>query len=365
MYTFDVLKAVFELPQGGTVESFSYEGKNVVVTGGASFIGSHLVEELVGLGSNVTVIDDLSSGTMQNIHTVMEKIKFINGDLRDQKIAQHSFHGANVVFHLANIHGGRGFIESHPGEISQNFLIDGNVFMAAKENGVDRICYTSSACVYPTNLQTLESKDSTRYLSEEMADPFIEGGANADGVYGWAKFMGELQLKSYHEQFGLKGVSCRLFTVYGPRENESHAIIAFIAKALLKQSPFEIWGSGKQDRNFTYVADVVEGLLKATASITDGSSINIGTDEITTILDAAKIVCKIVGHDPGSYFFDVSKPEGVAARAASVEKSIEKLKWKPDTKFEDGIKETIDWYSSTVNLKELTTSLERKLMERG
>jgi UDP-glucose 4-epimerase len=365
MYTLYAFKRVFGMPQGGTMEAFSYEGKCVVVTGGASFIGSHLVEELVRLGSSVTVVDDLSSGTMQNLHGVMEKIEFINGDLRDQKIAQQSFRGADIVFHLANIHGGRGFIESHPGEISQNFLIDGNVFLAAKENGIDRICYTSSACVYPTNLQTLDSKDSTRYLSEEMADPFVVGGANADGVYGWAKFMGELQLKSYQEQFGLKGVSCRLFTVYGPRENESHAIIAFIAKALLKQSPFEIWGSGKQDRNFTYVADVVEGLLKATALITDGSSVNIGTDEITTIIDAAKIVCKIVGHDPSSFFFDVSKPEGVAARAASVEKSLEKLKWKPVTKFEEGIKETIEWYASTVNLKELTGSLERKLMERG
>jgi UDP-glucose 4-epimerase len=347
------------------MESFSYEGKNVVVTGGASFIGSHLVEELVKLGSIVKVVDDLSSGTIQNLNGVIDEIEFINGDLRDQKIAQESFRGASIVFHLANIHGGRGFIESHPGEIAQNFLIDGNVFLAAKENGVDRICYTSSACVYPTNLQTLDSKDSTRYLSEDMANPFVEGGANADGVYGWAKFMGELQLKSYHEQFGLKGVSCRLFTVYGPRENESHAIIAFIAKALLKQTPFEIWGSGKQDRNFTYVADVVAGLVKATAVVTDGSSINIGTDEITTILDAAKIVCKIVGHDPGSFFFDESKPEGVAARAASIEKSLKILKWKPDTKFEVGIKETIDWYSSTVNLKELRTSLERKLMERG
>jgi nucleoside-diphosphate-sugar epimerase len=347
------------------MKNYSYEGKRVVVTGGASFIGSHLVEQLVELGSEVVVVDDLSSGTMANLSKVSQSIDFVNADLRDQMAAFKSVENAEIVFHLANIHGGRGFIESHPGEISQNFLIDGNVFLAAKEAGVERVCYTSSACVYPTGLQTLDSKSTSRYLSEEMADPFLEGGANADGVYGWAKFMGELALKSYYDQFGLKGVSCRLFTVYGPRENESHAIIAFIAKALLKQEPFEIWGSGKQDRNFTYVDDVVQGLLLATEKITDASSINIGTDEITTVYDAAQMVCEIVGHNPKEYFFDISKPEGVAARAASTKKSMEVLGWAPATKFADGIRETINWYSKKIDLNDLKSSLDRKLMERG
>jgi UDP-glucose 4-epimerase len=347
------------------MNAFEFKGKNIVVTGGASFIGSHLVEKLVSLGSSVTVVDDLSSGLEVNLSTVKGQVNFINADLRDQSVAQNSLKGADVVFHLANIHGGRGFIESHPGEIAQNFLIDGNVFYAAQKNNVDRVCFASSACVYPTDLQTLDAKSKSRYLSEEMADPFLIGGANADGVYGWAKFMGELALKSYFEQFGLKGVSCRLFTVYGPRENESHAIIAFIAKALLRQDPFEIWGSGKQDRNFTYVSDVVDGLILAAATITDASSINIGTDEITTIVDAAKVICDIVGYEPSSFFFDTSKPEGVTARAASVENSKNILNWQPRVSFAEGIKETIDWYASTVDLDDLRDTFQRKLLERG
>jgi len=344
---------------------FQFEGKKVLVTGGASFIGSHLVEKLVLMNAQVTVVDDLSSGALENLSVVEDKIRFIRGDLRDSSVALEVCEGMDVIFHLANIHGGRGFIESHPAEISQNFLIDGNIFFAAQQNNVDRICYTSSACVYPTNLQTLDSKETIRYLSEEMADPFLIGGANADGVYGWAKFMGELQLRSYHQQFDLKGVSCRLFTVYGPRENESHAIIAFIAKALLKQDPFEIWGSGKQDRNFTYVNDVVDGLILATKQITDGSAINIGTDEITTIFEAVKKVCEIVGHNPVDFYCDTTKPEGVAARAASVDKSLKILNWKPIVTFSEGISETIEWYSQKVNLVELKDSLERKLVERG
>lgn len=342
-----------------------YSNRKVVVTGGASFIGSHLAEKLFTLGANVTVVDDLSSGNLDNLASIQNEINFIHGDLRQQSVAVESLLGAEIVFHLANIHGGRGFIESHPGEISQNFLIDGNVLLAAKINNVQRFCYASSACVYPTNIQSKEASTDFRFLSEDMADPFKIGGANSDGVYGWAKFMGELALSSYVEQFGLKGVSCRLFTVYGPRENESHAIIAFIAKALLKQDPYEIWGSGTQDRNFTYVSDVVDGMLLACEKITDGSPINIGTDEITKISDAARIVCEIVGHEPKQYFFDRSKPEGVAARASSLVNCEKFLNWRPKTQFAVGIKDTIDWYASYADLQELSENLSRKLTERG
>jgi nucleoside-diphosphate-sugar epimerase len=197
-----------------------------------------------------------------------------------------------------------------------------------------------------------------------MADPFKEGAALADGEYGWAKFMGEMALKAYNKQYNLKGVSCRLFTVYGPRENESHAIIAFIAKALLNQDPFEIWGTGNQDRNFTYVDDIVDGLLLASEKITDCSSINIGTDEITKIIDAVKVVCDIVGHSPSEFFCDTSKPEGVHARAASIENQEKILNFSPKTQFKDGIKKTIDWYKDKIDLEEVKKNLETKLFER-
>ena len=341
-----------------------YADKNVLVTGGASFIGSHLVEQLVELGAKVTVIDDLSSGTEANLKNVESSIEFINADLRLQETASKHFNKKKIIFHLANIHGGRGFIETHPGEISQNFLIDGNVFYAAKNSNVENICYASSACVYPTYLQEHNPTEENRYLREDMANPFKIGGANSDGVYGWAKFMGELALKSYHEQFGLKGVSCRLFTVYGPRENESHAIIAFIARALLKQDPYVIWGSGQQDRNFTYVDDVVEGMLRATSQIQDCSPINIGTSEITKIIDAVKMVCKITNFNPTEFFCDLSKPEGVAARAASTQLQLEKLDWEPTTTFTTGISKTIKWYSENTDILKLEADFDRRLMER-
>jgi nucleoside-diphosphate-sugar epimerase len=341
-----------------------YRDKKVLVTGGASFIGSHLVDELVRHGANVTVVDDLSSGRLENLHESGDKIEIIRGDLRDQAVADEATKNKQVVFHLANIHGGRGFIETHPGELVQNFLIDGNVFYSSYRNQVERVCFTSSACAYPTTLQTADTLKQVRYLSEEMADPFKEGAALADGEYGWAKFMGEMSLKAYNKQFGLKGVSCRLFTVYGPRENESHAIIAFIGKALLAQDPFEIWGTGQQDRNFTYVDDIVQGLMLAAERISDCRSVNIGTDEITKIIDAAKLVCELVGHTPSRFFCDTSKPEGVYARAASTKNQEAWLAWRPAVTFRQGIRKTIEWYKKRVDIDALRRDLDRRLFER-
>ena len=130
-----------------------FKNKRVLVTGGCCFIGSFLVESLLADGAHVTVVDDLSSGKLENLSAVEGQIEFIMGDLRDASVARQVTANKDIVFHLANIHGGRGFIETHPGEISQNFLIDGNVFYYSHLNNVDRVVYTSSACAYPTNLQ--------------------------------------------------------------------------------------------------------------------------------------------------------------------------------------------------------------------
>jgi len=341
-----------------------YKDKRVLVTGGCCFIGSFLVESLLADGAIVTVVDDLSSGKLENLEQVRDKVEFVLGDLRDAQVAQRVTKDKDIVFHLANIHGGRGFIETHPGEISQNFLIDGNVFYYSHLNNVDRIVYTSSACAYPTNLQA-EGPQQQRYLSEEMADPFKEGCALADGEYGWAKFMGEMALKGYNKQFGTKGVSCRLFTVYGPRENESHAIIAFIAKAMIQQNPYEVWGTGQQDRNFTYVSDIVEGLKLAAEKITDCRSINIGTSEITKIADAVKTVCEIMNFTPSEgFFFDTTKPEGVHARAAATANQELWLGWQPKVSFREGITKTIEWYQANRNAEELQQDFQKKLFER-
>jgi nucleoside-diphosphate-sugar epimerase len=323
-----------------------YKAVRTLVTGGCSFIGSHLAERLVALGAKVTIVDDLSSGSLENIASIRDRITFIEGDLRNFEVAREATAKQSLVFHLASIHGGRGFIETHPADVSQSMVIDGSIYRACSLSGVKHICYASSACVYPTNLQMPGSASFVRFLEEDMADPFRPGCALADKEYGWGKLMGEMVLKAFHAQYKIKGVCCRLFTAYGPRENESHAVIALIARALMRQDPFVIWGSGNQERNFTFVDDVVEGCLRSAVCIEDGSAINIGTDEVVSVFSAAKTICSSVGHHPSEYAFDTSMPQGPIARAASVALQRKILHWSPTVSFETGIRSTIDWYRS-------------------
>jgi len=171
-------------------------------------------------------------------------------------------------------------------------ILDQLVFEETNKAGIDRICFASSACVYPTHLQ--DNEGSTYLLKESDADPFVYGKADADLEYGWAKLMGEMALSAYHRQYGMKTSSVRIFTAYGPRENETHAIIALIAKAFIKMDPYEIWGTGDQDRNFTYVQDIVDAMMLSCEKIEDGSPINAGRSDRITMNETAERIFNIM-----------------------------------------------------------------------
>ena len=130
--------------------------KNVLVTGGASFIGSHLVDSLIGRGAHVRVVDNLSSGLSENLRTPMEKgwIDFTQADLLDPQVADKAVQNINVVFHNAADHGGRGYIDLHQVNCSTNMLLDGTIFRSAERAGVEKVIFASSGCVYPEDLQT-------------------------------------------------------------------------------------------------------------------------------------------------------------------------------------------------------------------
>jgi nucleoside-diphosphate-sugar epimerase len=343
-----------------------WKNKRVLVTGGASFISSHLVEKLVKLGADVLVADNLSSGKKENLNDVSPQITLHVGDLRDRSFADFVMKNVDIIFHMAACHGGRGYIATHPADCSSNMVLDGIVFDAANKAGVERVCFASSACVYPKSLQSRERNlgDNRILLSEDMANPFVESKAFADEEYGWAKLMGEMVLKAYHKQYGLKGVSCRIFTAYGPRENETHAVIALLAKAFVQMDPYEVWGTGEQDRNFTYVEDTVEGLIRATARIEDVSPINIGTSEHIKIKDVVSKIFEYTGFRPKKVFFDTSKPEGVFSRAADLTRVRKLLNWEPEVSFDDGLKRTIEWYRSITDKNEVSKRLHTLLFER-
>jgi UDP-glucose 4-epimerase len=349
-----------------------WRNKIVLVTGGASFIGSHLVDSLLKKGAIVRVADDFSSGKLSNLEYPLKKessgvwtfgdLSIWQGDLKDKTFAKSVMDEVDIVFHLAALHGGRGYIDTHPAECCTNMILDQLIFEEAWKAGVERICFASSACVYPSYLQ--EKAGSDYLLKEEDADPFVRDKAFADIEYGWAKLMGEMALKAYHKEYGMKTSAVRIFTAYGPRENETHAIIALIAKAFIKMDPYVIWGTGEQDRNFTYVQDIVDALILAAEKIEDASPVNAGRSDRITLNQAAELVFELTGWKPKQIKHDLSKPQGVASRAADLSRARKVLGWEPQVSYEEGFKRTIEWYFTSKNREEVKANLEKLLMER-
>ncbi len=334
--------------------------KHVLVTGGASFISSHLIDLLVANGARrIRVVDDLTSGRLANIQAHVEAgvVEFVEADLLAPGVAQRSVEGIDVVFHLAAIHGGRGFVDLHQAACAQNLAMDGLLVKAAHEAGVGKFVFASSGCIYPNFLQ--QDVTEELYLTEDMAGPPYD----ADNLYGWAKLMTELTLKAYYKDFGLKSASCRFFTVYGERGVENHAVIAMIARAFVKQDPFEVWGDGTQVRNWTYVGDIASGMLAAAEKIDDGTAVNLGTEERTRVIDAVAEVLRYTGHRAEIKLLR-HMPTGPLNRVASNRLARELLAWEPKVKFMDGLHRTIDWYFAAKQREEVGGYLEEMLTER-
>jgi nucleoside-diphosphate-sugar epimerase len=286
----------------------------------------------------------------------------IQGDLKEKSFTKSVMEDVDIVFHLAALHGGRGYIDTHPAECCTNMILDQMVFETACAEGVKKVCFASSACVYPSYLQ--DETGSDYLLKEKDADPFVRDKAFADLEYGWAKLMGEMALKAYKREYGLKTSAARIFTAYGPRENETHAIVALIAKAFVNMDPYVIWGTGEQDRNFTYVQDIVDALILASEKIEDGTAINAGRDDRLTMNQAAELVFELVNWKPSKIVHDLSKPQGVASRAADLTKAKKVLNWSPKVTYREGFEKTISWYFANKDKNAVKSNLEKLLMER-
>lgn len=336
-----------------------WSGRRALVTGGASFIGSHLVEALIERGASVRVVDNFSSGKLDNLDTVRARadVEILRGDLLEQEVAEQAVQEMEFVFHLAADHGGRGYVDLHQAACATNLALDGNLFLAAKRAGVEKVVYASSGCVYPNFRQTDPSE--TLYLTEDMVGPPYD----ADNLYGWAKLMGEMTLQAYVKDWGMKAASCRYFTVYGERGKEDHAVIAMIARAFIKQDPFEVWGNGEQIRNWTYVGDIVEGTIRAAARIDDGTAINLGTTERTRVIDAVKMVMEYTGHEAEIKFLS-EMPTGPMNRVADNALAKRLLAWEPEVALAEGLRRTVDWYYETRNMNEVAGQLAHALTER-
>ncbi len=341
-----------------TAETF-WSGKMALITGGASFIGSSLADQLISRGAGVRVVDDLTSGRLENIagHIASGKVEFLHADLREPGIARAAVEGIDTVFHLAADHGGRGYVDLHQAGPASNFLLDGLIFAEALKARVRKVVFASSGCVYPNFLQADTNKEI--YLTEDLT----KGPNDADNTYGWAKLMAEFTLQAYAKEHGLKSASCRYFTVYGPRGVENHAVIAMIARAFIGQIPFEVWGDGTQIRNWTYIDDIVSGTILAGEKIDDGTPVNLGTMERVRVIDAAKMVLELTGQKAEIKFLP-NMPTGPLNRVADNSRAKKLLDWEPKYPFRKGLKRTIDWYYKTKDRAQVQSILKRMLTER-
>jgi len=317
----------------------------IVVTGGAGFIGSHVAERLVAKGHDVTVIDDLSRGKLENLESVSRKIHFKQIDLRYLSRTHRALEGAEGVIHMAAMIGGVKFMLTHEVESYENSLLDFNVFKSCRLHKIPDLLFTSTACVYPTFKQT---EQASGFLTEEDA---LKDGASPESVYGWCKLLAEQVLGAMRKELETNVLILRIFNAYGPREifeeEKSHAIPALMVKARKKQDPFEIWGRGIQRRAFTYVEDVADAIVNGYEKMASGwefaGAINIGTQDSRPIDEIAQMILKEAGYSPEIKHL-TDYPEGVFKRMPDISKAKELLGWEPTTSLVEGISKTWYWY---------------------
>ncbi len=325
-----------------------YSGKRILVTGGAGFIGSWLVEALTRLGAEVYVVDNLWRGSLENLKKdngeswIQLDKQFLLGDLRDYHTALTACLRSkpDIIFHLADIVAGIDFVfANEPFLFRANLLINTNMFTAAREANVQNLVYLGTACSYP---QTLQGKPGGIPLVEDQMYP-----ADPESAYGWSKLMGEYEALLLEKYSNMRVGILRLQNVYGPRsilsKKRSQVIPSLIRKAVRHpDEEFIVWGSGRQARDFIFVGDVVDALLRLPIKGMGQGPIQIGTARETTIADLAQNIVKISGK-PIEIKFDVDKPEGDGGRSGNFDKAKRLLSWDVFTSLEDGLKQTYDW----------------------
>jgi nucleoside-diphosphate-sugar epimerase len=306
----------------------------VLVTGAGGFIGDHLVEFLKSRGFWVRGIDLKPPEFGQSAADEFELL-----DLRRWDNCLLATSGIDHVYSLGADMGGMGFISSNHGTIMRNnALIDLHTIDAARTNGVSRLLYASSACIYPEHLQV--DADVTP-LREEDAYP----AAPQDG-YGWEKLMAERTCEYFGEEFGLETRVARFHNIYGPRgtfeggrEKAPAAICRKVALAGDGGS-IEVWGDGEQTRSFCYIDDCVEGIFRLMHS-DHASPLNLGRDEMVTINELVAIVARVAGKQLS--IVHVDGPQGVRGRNSDNTRLRQVLGWEPGISLEEGLAETYAW----------------------
>jgi UDP-glucose 4-epimerase len=306
----------------------------IVVTGGAGFIGSNTVDELVRRGHSVVVLDDLSSGKEENLAEVRNKITLIKGSITDIEVVRKAMHEAEYVLHLA---ARTSVPKSVKDPIETNRInIDGtlNVLVAARDAKVKRVVFAASSSAYgetPTlpKIETMEPQPIS--------------------PYGVTKYVGELYAQNFGRCYGLENVSLRYFNIFGPRQDPGSPYSGVLAKfcsAFLEDAQPVIFGDGEQTRDFTYVDNAVQAnLLACEAPNISGKVFNVGVGRRFSLNQTVALLNKISGKNLEAKY-EPARDGDIRDSQADISRAREFLSYAPAVEFEEGLRRTFDWYTA-------------------
>ncbi|MCH8904086.1 MAG: NAD-dependent epimerase/dehydratase family protein [Bacteroidetes bacterium] len=337
-----------------------------LVSGACGFVGRNLAKRLISTTEDyIIMVDDLSVGDHPNnwIGNVVskevgevevfgkdERIFFFKQDIRAflrrlmnepdflKKELDIPFERFNDVYHFAAIVGGRAKIDGDPMAVAIDLSIDAEFFYWACQHKPDRVLFPSSSAAYPVDLQ---SESDAIALSE--SDIQIESAriGKPDMTYGWSKLTGEYLAQIAAKHYGISVACVRPFSGYGEDQDLTYPVPALAERAARREDPFEVWGSGKQGRDFVHIDDCIDCILMAMDKISDGSAINIGSGKLTTFLEIIKIFTGFAGYDPVIKPL-LDKPVGVHSRYANMDFVKEKYGWEPKISVEEGMRRVFD-----------------------
>ena len=306
--------------------------RTYLVTGGAGFIGSHIVERLVREGHHVRVLDDSSSGKEANLESFVDELELVRGDIRDAALVKRAMKDVEIVFHEAALGSVPRSVADPLTTHEVNITGTLNVLLAARDAGVKRVVYASSSSVYG---ETPELPKHESMIPQPLSP------------YALSKLAGEHYAKVFKHVYGFEVVSLRYFNIFGPRqdpESQYAAVIPRFITALLSRKPPVVYGDGLQSRDFTYVENVVNAnLLTAEAEGVAGQVFNIACGGRYTLLDLLAKLKETIGSDIEP-IHEAARAGDVRDSQASIEAAEKALGYHVSVDFDEGLRRTVEWY---------------------
>jgi UDP-glucose 4-epimerase len=305
-----------------------------LVTGGAGFIGSHLVETLVRAGEDVRVLDDLSTGHAENLRQLEGRVDVQRGSILDAEAVRRAVAGREVIFHLAALPSVTRSVEEPL--LSHEVCATGTVQVLdeARKAKVRRVVYAASSSAYGDIEGAVRRED-------EPVSPL--------SPYAAAKLAGEHYCRCFTKVYGLETARMRFFNIFGPRQDPKSpytGVIALFISAMVEGRPVKIEGDGLQSRDFTYVANAVQACIKAAdAPAAVGNVYNVGTGGSITVFDLVKHLNEILGKSVKPEFV-APRPGDVRHSQADITRARRDLGYEPDVSFVEGLRRTLEWYRS-------------------